>query len=85
MAAQPQVFYDPHATHVLFAYDKRAAVVLSVLVLVEDVDHGGEEREEEGEDGDGDEELSGRREVSVQVELLLLSALARGHREGHLI
>ena len=66
-------------------YNEWTPVVLSILVLEENVNDSGGQGVEEGEDGDGDEELCRGRGVPNQGHLLSLLPLAGGHLEGHLV
>lgn len=66
-------------------YDEWAPVVLPILVLEENVNDGGGQGVEEGEDSDRDEELSRRRGVTSQCQLLPLLPLTGGHLKGHLV
>lgn len=66
-------------------YNEWPPVVLTVLVLVEDVNHGGHQGVEEGEDCNGDKELSGRREVSHQVQTLSPPPLTYWGLKRHLV
>lgn len=66
-------------------HDERPSVVFAVLVLKEDVDDGGHEGIQEGEDRDGDEELCRGRIVSDEEHALPHYALAHGCFKGHLV
>ena len=66
-------------------HDERALVVLLVFVEEEDVDAERSRGVEEGEDSDGDEELSRGRVVPDQEEALRVNALTGGGIEIHLV
>jgi len=66
-------------------HDEGSSAVLPVRVLKEDVDAGGGEGIQEGEDGDGDEELCGGWRVSNEEHTLPPRALTHGRLEGHLV
>jgi len=68
-----------------WTHDEGPAVVLAVLVLVEDVHHRGHEGVEEGEDRNGDKELGGGGVISGQEQPFTPHPLTQRGLEGHLV
>ena len=68
-----------------FTDHQGASVVLSVFVLVEDVDDGGQQRVQEGKNTDGQIKLSWRGTIPFQEEGLLSILLTQGSLEMDLL